>query len=97
MKSTISAHPTLIERTKHILFRGRETDSAQILEPRKLLCEDFGANCTCQAISGKGIYHNCCDNGVTMNEIGLNILPGEPSCYCVADSQSRMDHPQLVI
>ena len=45
----------------------------------KLLCEDFGANCTCQAISGKGIYHNCCDNSVTMNVIGLNILPGESS------------------
>ena len=45
----------------------------------KLLCQGFGANCTCQAISGKGIYHNCCDNGVTMNEIGLNILPGEPA------------------
>jgi hypothetical protein len=61
----------------------------------KLLCEDFGANCTCQAISGKGIYHNCCDDGVTMNEIGLNILPGESSIpYVVADSRSRVNHPQ---
>lgn len=43
----------------------------------KLLCEDFGANCTCAAISGKGIFHNCCDDDVTMNVLGLRILPGD--------------------
>jgi hypothetical protein len=43
----------------------------------KLLCEDFSANCTCAAISGKGIFHNCCDDDVTMNVLGLRLLPGD--------------------
>lgn len=37
------------------------------------------ANCTCAAISGKGIFHNCCDNDVTMNVLGLRLLPGDPA------------------
>lgn len=40
----------------------------------RLLCDDLGANCTVSAISGKGIFHNCCDNNETMNVIGLRKL-----------------------
>lgn len=64
----------------------------------KLLCEDFGANCTCQAISGKGIYHNCCDdNGVTMNEIGLNILPGNASTKMTAADYAAAGRPDGIM
>jgi hypothetical protein len=43
------------------------------------LCVSFGANCSTQAISGKGIYQNCCDNNETMTAIWLRTLPGLPS------------------
>lgn len=40
------------------------------------LCEDFGANCTTTAISGKGLYANCCDTNVTMDVLARLSLPG---------------------
>lgn len=42
-----------------------------------LLCRSFGADCQTQAISGKGLYMNCCDNEETMVSIGTRIIPGE--------------------
>ena len=35
----------------------------------RLLCDDFAANCTCAAISGKGIFKNCCDKGAKLSPI----------------------------
>jgi hypothetical protein len=49
----------------------------------RLLCDAFGANCTCAAISGKGIYHNCCDNDATMSVLGLRALPSDAATTCV--------------
>lgn len=45
----------------------------------RILCDAFDANCTCAAISGKGIFANCCDTDVTMDVLGLRLLPGDPS------------------
>merc|ERR1711920_1160153 len=44
-----------------------------------LLCEHFEANCSTLAISGKGIYQNCCDADVTMSELYKRIIVGDPS------------------
>lgn len=44
-----------------------------------LLCEHFKANCTTLAISGKGIYKNCCDSDVTMSELYKRIIVGDPT------------------
>jgi hypothetical protein len=88
--AAITAQPPVSKQQRRIDIYGDSITAGNAINPEtcdhdwsgtygKLLCEDFGANCTCQAISGKGIYHNCCDNNVTMNEIGLNILPGESS------------------
>eukprot|EP00931_Biecheleriopsis_adriatica_P049908 TRINITY_DN28882_c0_g1_i1.p1 TRINITY_DN28882_c0_g1~~TRINITY_DN28882_c0_g1_i1.p1 ORF type:complete len:418 (+),score=54.73 TRINITY_DN28882_c0_g1_i1:38-1255(+) len=40
------------------------------------LCEYFQANCTTLAISGKGIYRNCCDRNETMAELWRRAVPG---------------------
>ena len=88
--AAITPQPPVNKHQRRIDIYGDSITAGNAIDPEtcdhdwsgsygKLLCEDFGANCTCQAISGKGIYHNCCDNGVTMNEIGLNVLPGESS------------------
>merc|ERR1711957_499033 len=42
------------------------------------LCEHFAANCTTLAISGKGIYQNCCDDDVTMSELYRRSIVGDP-------------------
>lgn len=44
-----------------------------------LLCRFFDADCQTQAISGKGIYQNCCDFNETMVEIGTRTVPGDIS------------------
>jgi len=41
------------------------------------ICENFTADCTTLAWSGKGMYENCCDNGETMPAYYLQTLGGE--------------------
>ena len=41
------------------------------------LCSYFGADCQTQAISGKGLYENCCDGNETMVAIAERTLPGD--------------------
>jgi len=41
------------------------------------ICENFTADCTILAWSGKGMYENCCDNGETMPQYYLQTLGGE--------------------
>lgn len=41
------------------------------------LCSFFNADCQTQAISGKGLYHNCCDGNKTMVELATLTLPGD--------------------
>jgi len=43
-----------------------------------LLCEYFDANCTTLAISGKGLYTNCCDEDVTMSVLYQRSIVGDP-------------------
>lgn len=42
----------------------------------RYLCDNFTANCTVVAFSGKGMYENCCDNGETMPAYYLQTLGG---------------------
>jgi len=63
----------------------------------RLLCDDFGANCTVAAISGKGIFHNCCDNNETMNAIGLRKLPGDPSTKLTASDWTAAGAPAGIV
>ena len=99
----ITPQPPLSKQQRRIDIYGDSITAGNQINPEtcdhdwsgtygKLLCEDFGANCTCQAISGKGIYHNCCDDNVTMNEIGLNILPGESSIPYAAGALRFLGH-----
>lgn len=44
-----------------------------------LLCDHFEANCTTLAISGKGIYRNCCDDGATMSDLYKRSIVGDPT------------------
>lgn len=44
-----------------------------------LLCAAFGADCQTQAISGKGIFENCCDGNETMTSIAKRIFPADPA------------------
>ena len=43
------------------------------------LCRYFDANCTTLAISGKGLFENCCDNNVTMVELAKRVVVGDAS------------------
>eukprot|EP00928_Gymnodinium_smaydae_P081169 TRINITY_DN64731_c0_g1_i1.p1 TRINITY_DN64731_c0_g1~~TRINITY_DN64731_c0_g1_i1.p1 ORF type:complete len:403 (-),score=59.18 TRINITY_DN64731_c0_g1_i1:108-1316(-) len=42
------------------------------------LCRHFDANCTTLAISGKGLYKNCCDDNATMTTLWNYAMPGMP-------------------
>ena len=42
------------------------------------LCQMFDANCQTLAISGKGIFENCCDNNVTMTELAKRTIVSAP-------------------
>lgn len=43
------------------------------------LCEYFDANCTTTAISGKGLYENCCDGNETMAAIFRRVFAFDAS------------------
>lgn len=43
------------------------------------LCERFEASCQTLAISGKGIYENCCDANETMTELYKRVIAGSPT------------------
>jgi len=43
-----------------------------------LLCNNFSANCTSIAVSGKGLIANCCDQGPTMPDYFLQTEYGNP-------------------
>ena len=52
------------------------------------LCQIFDANCQTLAISGKGIFKNCCDNDVTMTELARRTIVSAPDLlYDDADFQ----------
>jgi lysophospholipase L1-like esterase len=42
------------------------------------VCEGFAANCSIVAWSGKGMYENCCDTGITMRDLYLQTRGGTP-------------------
>jgi hypothetical protein len=42
------------------------------------LCQQFGADCQTLAVSGKGIYQNCCDGDVTMTDLFTRTIVGFP-------------------
>jgi len=63
----------------------------------KLICEDFGANCTCAAISGKGIFHNCCDNDVTMNVLGMRVFPGDATTTMTPEYYEAAGRPDGIL
>jgi hypothetical protein len=63
----------------------------------RILCESFHANCTCAAISGKGIYANCCDNNETMDSIGLRALPGDFATMLTAADYSAAGRPDGIL
>ena len=63
----------------------------------RLLCDDFGANCTVAAISGKGIFHNCCDNNETMTAIALRKLPGDPTTQLTAADWAAAGAPAGIV
>ena len=46
------------------------------------LCERFDASCQTLAISGKGIYENCCDGNVTMTELFKYVHGDGTVCRC---------------
>ena len=47
-------------------FRPSYTHQCTRTTSRSYVCEAFSANCTTVAVSGKGVYANCCDNGQLM-------------------------------
>ena len=46
-----------------------------------ILCASFGADCQTLAISGKGIYQNCCDENATMTELYRRTVVSVPEYY----------------
>ena len=43
------------------------------------MCEHYGADCQTLAISGKGLFANCCDTNETMAELYQRTSPSDPA------------------
>jgi hypothetical protein len=43
------------------------------------LCELYRVNCSITALTGKGVFTNCCDDGLTMPDLYTRAVPGMPA------------------